>query len=348
MTPNDVSELTPAWFSETLDADVSAVEVLDAHTGTTGRARVRLTSTSSIPETLFVKLQPFTPEQREFVRVVGMGISEARFYATVGEEMPARIPKVWHSSYDESEGTFIMVLEDLEASGCRFPSDEDADVLEISEQVMDELAMLHTAYWEHDLSWLKAPTGMRTGDRGAKLAAEAADAMRSAMDQFADDLPPAFRELGELYVERFVDINGLYRRGERTLVHGDDHMGNLFIDDTGRVGFYDWAIASVLPPARDVAYYLALAVPTEIRRAEQDALIDRYCAGMAKGGVPMDASDVLEQCRIQAMYAWTGCTITAAAGSRWQPFDIGYRAMVRATETLVDLDTVDALTEQMG
>ena len=77
-TPTDVTDLTPEWFSHVLEADISGVEILDAHTGTTGRARVRLTTQASLPETLFVKLQPFLPEQREFVRMVGMGVAEAR------------------------------------------------------------------------------------------------------------------------------------------------------------------------------------------------------------------------------------------------------------------------------
>jgi hypothetical protein len=39
--PAQVSELTAAWFSQALDRDVSAVEVIDAHSGTTGRAQTR-------------------------------------------------------------------------------------------------------------------------------------------------------------------------------------------------------------------------------------------------------------------------------------------------------------------
>ena len=38
-------------------------------------------------------------------------------------------------------------------------------------------------------------------------------------------------------------MRSLWNEGERTLVHGDDHIGNLFVDD-GRTGFYDWAVAS--------------------------------------------------------------------------------------------------------
>ncbi len=347
-TPSRVEELTPAWFTEVLDADIDGVEVLDAHTGTTGRARVRLSTHADVPETLFVKLQPFLPEQREFVKMVGMGVAEARLYAAVGDELPVRIPRVWHASFDESDSSFIMVLEDLDASGCRFPSAEDDDVLDVATSLMDELAELHATYWQRDLPWLRAPSGFRNSDQGAKVAGRAADIMRSAVDQFADDMPPAFRELAELYITRYPDINALYREGERTLVHGDDHIGNLFIDGKGRTGFYDWAIASMLPGMRDVGYFLSNSLPTEIRRAEGEALVAHYCAGLAERGVTLDLSTALEQYRLYCVYSWTGCTTTAAMGSRWQPIEIGYLAMERATAAISDLDAVGLLTERLG
>ena len=346
--PTRVEELTPAWFSEVLDADVSAVEVLDAHTGTTGRARVRLSTRAPIPDTLFVKLQPFLPEQREFVKMVGMGVAEARLYAAVGDELPVRIPRVWHASFDESDSSFIMVLEDLEASGSRFLSAEDDDVLDIATSLMDELALLHATYWQRDLPWLRGPSGFRNNEQGAKVAGQAAEIMRSAVDQFADDMPPAFRELAELYITRYADINALYREGERTLVHGDDHIGNLFLDGEGRTGFYDWAIASMLPGMRDVAYFLCNSLPTDVRRKEGEALLDRYLSGLAERGVSLDRSTALDQYRLFSVYSWTGCATTAAMGSRWQPIEIGYRAMVRTTDAIDDLDAVGLLSERLG
>ena len=83
MIPARVEDLTPEWFSK-----------------------------------IFVKLQPFVAEQRKFLRQIGLGVAEARLYANVGAELPVRAPRVWHADYDESEGAFVMVLEDLQASGC--------------------------------------------------------------------------------------------------------------------------------------------------------------------------------------------------------------------------------------
>jgi hypothetical protein len=346
--PNQVSELTPAWFSEVLDANITAVDVLDAHTGTTGRARVRVAGDSSVPDTLFVKLQPFTPEQREFVRMVGMGIAEARLYATVGDELPVRIPKVWHSSFEVDDGSFIMVLEDLEASGCRFLSAEDEDVLDIAEALMDELAVLHAKYWGQDLSWLTTPSGVRNNERGANVALSAGGIMQSALDQFADEMPPEFSQLGELYITRFSDLSALYREGVRTLVHGDNHIGNLFLDADGTAGFYDWAIATSQPGMRDVSYFLCNSLPTDIRREHQEALINRYRAGLARHGITLDEQTAFDQYRLFVVYSWGGSTTTAAMGDRWQPIDIGRRAMMRGTEAIVDLDSVSLIRERLG
>ncbi len=346
--PDAVEGLTPTWFSEVLDADISAVEVLDAHTGTTGRARVRLTSDAAVPETVFVKMQPFLSEQREFVAMVGMGVAEARVYASAGDDLPVRIPRVWHSAFDEADKSFVMVLEDLDASGCRFLSAEDDDVVDVASSVMDELAALHAAYWKQDVPWLKVATGFRNDAHGARVAAMAAGLMQSALDQFADEMIPAFRALGEFYLTSFAGINELYRQGDRTLVHGDSHIGNLFLDSDGRLGFYDWAIASTLPGMRDVAYFLCNSLPTEVRRAEEGRLLARYRTGLAERGVTLDERTAFDQYRLFSVYSWSGCASTASMGSRWQPIEIGYPAMVRTTQAIADLDSLGLLRERLA
>ena len=244
------------------------MEILDAHSGTTGRARVGLTSSSDLPNSVFVKLQPFVPEQRKFLRQIGLGVAEARLYAEVGNELPVRAPRVWHSDYDRSEGAFVMVLEDLDASGCRFTGLSDDDILDVAASAMDELATLHAAYRGHELPWLRTPSGMRRKPKTPEMASRRAQFVVSAVDQFADDMPSVFRRLGDLYAERSLDIIALFSDGERTLIHGDTHSANLFVD-AGRTGFYDWAVAGRGPGVRDVAYFLCNSLPVATRRKEE-------------------------------------------------------------------------------
>ena len=156
--PAAVEDLEPRWFSEVLGLPVTAVDVLDAHSGTTGRARVGLSGSSELPVSVFVKLQPFSPEQRSFLRKVGLGIAEARLYDAVGDDLPVRIPRVWHVAV-RSRGRLVRDG----ARGPRrlrmpFPTPGDDDMLDVATSLMDELALLHAGYRGRDLPWLTPPT----------------------------------------------------------------------------------------------------------------------------------------------------------------------------------------------
>ncbi|TDO15084.1 phosphotransferase family enzyme [Mycobacterium sp. BK086] len=342
--PAAVDDLTPSWFSQALGETVTAVEVLDAHSGTTGRARVRIHS-DALPPTLFVKLQPFTPEQQTFLRQVGLGVAEARLYANLGSELPVRIPRVWHSAY-ETGGSFVMVLEDLEAAGCRFPTLGDDGMLDVARSAMTELAVLHATYRGREIPWLATPEGMRRKPDDPKTAARRTHFIRLALDQFGEEMGPAFRRLAQLYIERSGDIVGLFGGGELTLIHGDTHSGNLFVDGE-RTGFYDWAVVGRGPGMRDVAYFLCNSLSTSARRAEQDALVARYRSGLAERGVGLDERTAADQYRLFSVYSWIAAVSTAAMGSQWQPIEIARAAMILTTTAIEDLGAVDLLEERL-
>jgi hypothetical protein len=348
--PATTDELTPAWFSEVLDGDVTGVERLDAHSGTTGRAVVRLTSDDDVPDTVFVKLQPFTPERREFLRMVGLGVAEAKLYAAVGNDLPVRSPHCWHADFDDADGSFVMVLEDLAAAGCRFPTADDEHILEIAESLMDELAVLHAAFWDQELPWLGRHAlsgGVADDDEQRALMAGGAALVEMAVDQFAADLPPAFTELARTYADCYLDIAVLWDQGTKTLIHADDHVGNLFVD-RGRSGFFDWAVASRFPGMRDVAYFLCNSLPPEVRRAEERALLTRYLKRLADNGISLDRDLAEAQYRLFAVYAWLSATTTSAMGSELQPIEVGKAAMARTTEAVIDLEVLDFLRDRLG
>lgn len=347
MIPSTTDELTPEWFTEALGEAVDGVEILDAHSGTTGRARIGLTASSALPATVFVKLQPFVADQRKFLRQIGLGVAEARLYAEVGNELPVRAPRVWRSDYDEAEGAFVMVLEDLEASGCRFVNPGDDDIGDVATSAMDELAVLHAAYQDRDLGWLRTPSGMRTKPQDPEIAERRAQFVVSAVDQFAGDMPSVFRRLGELYAKRSLDIVALFNEGERTLIHGDTHSGNLFVD-AGRTGFFDWAVAGRAPGVRDVAYFLCNSLPVETRRLEGEALLGRYLSALADHGVTLDRNTADEQYRLFSVYSWIAAASTAAIGSQWQPVDVCRAALVSTTQAIEDLDAVGPLEKRLG
>src|SRR5262245_1087165 len=338
--PDRPEAITPAWLSEALagslsGAEVARVAVVDRHSGTTGRARIAVdyASGSAGPETLFVKLPPFTEAQRGLVAATDMGRREARFYEALAAETPLRVPRCYFAAHGAHRTEYICVLEDIRASGCRFPKSLEHHAREHGGHLIQALARLHAHFWEDErfaseLSWVSP--AMR-GPLGAKL-------VDQARERFAGELPPVFAELCRLYVGHHERICELWDEGGSTLIHGDTHTGNQFLDGE-RVGLYDWAVISRSPGIRDVAIFLGNSCPPEVRRSEQDGWMRAYRQELVDGGVDAPDLDVLwRRLRLAVLYGWVAATTTAAVGDRWQPIEVGMTAMRGATQACAELE----------
>jgi hypothetical protein len=347
--PESAEEITPAWMTAALagslpGADVTAVTVLEQHSGTTGRIRLALDHESEAagPPSVFVKLPPFDESQRRLVAATDMGRREARFYAGPARETPIRIPAPYYAAAGDEPTEYVMVLEDLQASGCTFASRLEPQGEEHAARLIEGLGRLHARFWDDerfDGEWSWIQPAMR-GSYGAKLVA-------SAREQFAGQLPPVFDELCALYVEHHGRITEIWDDGEQTLVHGDTHAGNQF-GDAGRVGLYDWAVISRSPGIRDVAIYLGNSCPTDLRRREQERWLRSYHGVLVDAGVDAPAFEVLwDRYRCCVLYAWVAAATTASMGSRWQPIEVGMLGMTRATDACADLDTLGALRDRI-
>jgi hypothetical protein len=345
--PSGPDAITAKWMTTALcssqpDVEVSRVEVLDQHSGTTGRMRLRLhhASGSAGPETVFVKLPPFEESQRRLVAATEMGRREARFYEGPAAEVPLRIPQPYFAAHGDEPTEYVMVLEDLEAAGCRFTTRLETHAEDHGQKIIEALARLHAHFWDDprfddELAWVQP--AMR-GSFGAML-------IDNARAQFADDFPPVFTELCRLYSENHERVCELLDVGERTLIHGDTHAGNQFTDDD-QVGLYDWAVISRSPGIRDVSIYLGNSCPAELRRSEQEPWLHAYRQVLVDAEVDAPTFDVLwERYRRSVLYAWVAATTTASMGSKWQPIEVGVLGMTRATEACADLETVEAFRE---
>lgn len=347
--PDGPAAITAEWLTEALASSapgvkVARVDVLDQHSGTTGRMRIRLTYAPGPtgPETVFVKLAPFDEAQRQLVAFTDMGRREARYYEGPATETPLRIPKPYFAAHGEEPTQYVMVLEDLQNAGCSFTTSLERHAQEHGEQVVESLARLHAHFWndarfDGELSWLQP--AMRS-PLGAQL-------IDNAVKQFAGEFPPVFSELARLYIDHWERIAELWDVGERTLIHGDTHAGNQFVDG-GKVGLYDWAVVSRSPGIRDVSIYLGNSCPTELRRREQDRWLRRYHRVLVDAGVDAPSFEVLwNRYRLAVFYAWVAATTTAAMGSKWQPLEVGQLGMRTATAACADLETVEAFREAL-
>jgi ecdysteroid kinase len=347
--PQDVDEISPAWLTSALTGscpgvEVSGVETIAQHSGTTGRLRLRLSYASgpSGPDTVFVKLPPFDESQRKMVAATDMGRREARFYEGPAAEAPLRIPRAYFAAHGEEPTEYVMVLEDLQAGGCRFSNRLEPFGAVEAGQLIEGLARLHAHFWNDprfatELDWVRP--AMR-GPFGARLVA-------GARQQFADQFPPVFTDLCLLYEEHHQRIAELMDEGEQTLIHGDTHAGNQFLDGD-QVGLYDWAVISRSPGIRDVAIYLGNSCPTDLRREHQGEWLHRYHQVLVEAGVGAPSYETLWlRFRRTTIYAWIAAATTASMGSKWQPIEVGMLGMTRATATCSDVGTVEAFREAL-
>jgi len=349
--PRTPEAITAEWLSVALGTDrgarAEAVELVDRHSGTTGRAllRVRWSGEADLPERVFAKLPPVDDTQRRMVGATDMGRREARFYADLAPRVPVRVPSTLWSGWGDDADQYLMLFEDLAVGGCDFPKGNDPEILGFAGALVDELARLHAHFadWKRFARahpWMDAP--MRN-DWGRIL-------VQAGLDAFRDVSPPEFAALGELYVAHMEAWNELLDRGPHTLIHGDCHLGNLFRDlrDGGRPGFLDWACTAHAPGLRDVAYFLCNSIPTELRRREERDLLARYREGLQAGGVDVGAFDeTWRDYRLLALTSWVAATTTAAAGSRMQPIEVGQRAMRRTNAAVQDLETLPLLRAEL-
>jgi aminoglycoside phosphotransferase (APT) family kinase protein len=340
--PVEVEDITAEWLEDVLGTSLQSIEIAEAHSGTTGRARVLLAHDDPrVPRSVFVKLAPFDAGQRAFVEQIGMGLCEARFYAELAAEVPVRHPHPWYAAHDAA-GRYVMVLEDLSAVGARYPGHADRDLPAFVERTVDAFAALHAPFWasprfapKGDLAWVE----QRSRSYGS-----AAPLVSFAAEQLGASLPHASRRLAEVYLPRADAIAALLADGTPTLVHGDAHLGNMFVDG-GTPGFLDWAMVSAAPGLRDVAYFLGNSVPTELRRERERALIGRYAERLRERGIGLDLDAAWQQYRLQLITAWIAAVVTAAMGSQWQPIEIGMAATARADAAIEDHGVVGLLTK---
>ena len=144
---------------------------------------------------------------------------------------------------------------------------------------LEELARLHATTWqaEHVASqtWLESRLPTYLEFRGI-------DDIRKNFDgPNGRGVPTGTRDAGRL-VEAF---RALVRRtaasAEWCVVHGDAHVGNVFVDAAGRPGFVDWQMVQRNPWYLDVGYHIASALSVEERERHEHDLLAHYAERLA-------------------------------------------------------------------
>lgn len=345
--PPAADGITPEWLTLALQArhpgvEVASVEVVGRREVTNAHARLEVgyRAGRSGPATLFCKMAPTDPTRRASIINTGMGRRESLFYQFLADRVPMRVPEA-HVSRLGEDGQFVLLLEDIDTSGCRVSDGTWGITPDAAATALEDLARLHLQFGDpgrrRDLApWIE-PARPSTSYVSTTL--------RYGLDHHRERLSDQFAKVAELYIERKDWLHDLWQTGPKAVVHGDTHIGNLFVDGD-RVGFLDWGMVSVTTPLRDISYFINMALDIEDRRRHERDLLRHYLdAWNGGGGEPMSFEQAWQAHRLHAAYCVpASCQIVTfppdATAAR-QVFAAAFLA--RAEAAVSDLDPLGAI-----
>lgn len=305
--PTSTDDISVDWLTAALGLPVTTIDVhpIGQGEGFMGQlARVTVDGVRSV----IVKMPTADPGGRALGGMMRVWEREHRFYTEVAPRMHGvRVPRCFSSSADP----WVLVLEDLAPAS---PGNQVAGPsLEQAQRVVDTAAALHGAWFDHpdlaELTWMPDIADPMSAAVGAMFPL----GWPTFLARYADSLPERVLRWCEAFAPRVVEWIASYADWPFTLIHGDFRLDNMFFAPDGSVTLIDWQLAMRAPSTTDLVYFLGTNLPTEMRRAVQASLIDRYAAGLRAQGVPTEWSDPTRITRGYAEGVLFYCTSFAAS-----------------------------------
>ncbi|HEX4190266.1 MAG TPA: phosphotransferase [Marmoricola sp.] len=335
-------DLSTAWLSQVLGAEVTGFDVARVGTGQMGSCfRITLDGAPELPASTLLKLPNGDAAARSMV--AGAYRSEVRFYTEILSTVGIRTPQCYATTAVTEDGRFSMLLEDMapaeqgdQIAGCTPDQARSAAV---------NLAGLHGPRWS-DPTLLEIDGITLSGPDDAELLASVyGPATETFFEQLGDALSAETRETLLACVEVAVAWS-LARQSERFgLVHGDYRLDNLLFNAPGvtpPVSAVDWQTLSLGLPTRDLAYLLGTGLSVEDRRTHESELVAAYHAALVAHGVTDYSAELCWEDYCFSMVQGPLVSVFGCAyGARTERGDAMFAAMVERSCTAIrDLGTL--------
>jgi hypothetical protein len=290
--PRYPADVTPEWLSAALSERRPAVEVSDVdvvaigtgQTGATYRVTARyVTDPGDLPQTFVIKL----PAQDDTVRDrVGIGYrSECAFYSYVVDRVQVPTPQCFYCEITKDAMDFALLLAD------EAPAVQGDQLAGCGEQearlAVSALAGLHAPSW-CDPVWLDFP-GIAFGRPDEAGASGMGEVARMSADitlgKLGDRMTAEDRETFRTAMG-LVEPWLLAEYDRFALLHGDYRLDNMLFDpDRTRVSVVDWQTLGVGLPTRDLAYFTATSLNSQLRASIEEDLVADYHRALSDCGV---------------------------------------------------------------
>lgn len=354
--PRDARDITAEWLTDVLchehpGARVTEFQVTQGTSQTTSRAGVFVEYNAAgreagLPTELYVKTTTALG-QRLLLGGSHMLHGETLFYTRFRPRIEMEAPLGYWGGVDERSWRSMILMEDIATTrGATFIEPTTPLTRAQVEDIVVNLAACHGAWWDDpELRALKT-----THDHLRYVSGFVDMGRRCAVgiEKARDVVPPAIKGAAERLwkgTARALEIAAT--RQPQTLLHGDPHVGQLYVTGDGRLGLTDWQSIMSGGWGYDFGYLVGSACELEDRRAWEGDLLELYLATLGEaGGSPPGFDDAWEIYRESLCYpctAWSFAYGRAFYQPEMQP-DGTCRKVIRRLATAVDdLGTFDAL-----
>ncbi len=330
-------EITEEWLGGVLGRpELQIADVTRIGTGQMSQShRVRLADGDSV----VVKLASTDPNSRGTGVGMGAYAREISFYRDLAERIGGPLAACHLAEYDEAEGWFTLVLEDIEGAeqgdqiaGCTVHEARLA-MLSLARLHAPVLGDLHVGA----LPWLNQVSPINQALMTALLP--------GFLERYADRIEPAHVEV----CERFVAAADAWmedRRPPSGLVHGDYRLDNLLFG-ANWCKVVDWQTCSWGPAMLDASYFLGGGLSIEDRRAHERELVGVYHEELCRlGATGLSAETAWEEYRRQAFHNLLMAIVASMVVERTDRGDDMFMATTaRGAQQVLDLGALELLPE---
>lgn len=301
--PATIDDVNAAWVAEATGLAVTdiGIELIGVGIGVSSAVyRLTLTGTD-VPDTLVLKLAALDEAAVFTSSMLTMYVKEVKFFDELAGQSPIRVPKGYGGACAPEGAPYYLFMEDM--GGHRVVDQLDGMTMADAEQAVDELAKWHAQFWG------KAAHHESTG---AALSIDA-DIYKGVLPVvFAEgwekiqaemEVSPTIADVAPRWIAKLNDMLDGLATAPTTVVHGDYRADNIFFDADGKVVLLDFQLTGGATGAYDLAYFVTQSLLPEVAATNEQALFDRYVAGLIAAGVPeAETGRLWEDYRVAALF----------------------------------------------
>jgi len=351
--PGTLDDVTPEWLTAALSQKYSEIKVtsskVDGFMGfKQNKSRIHLKynkagKDAGLPASMIIKGSFPGYEAKDNI-VDFSNLAEAVSYRDIFSKLELNYPYTYYIGTETKKNVLsVMLLEDLAGRGARYFSVLDSLNYGQVMAFVDAMARFHAQTWQSPEFASGGEWGPESfsGKNTSHLYTEYFGKLIQAKEW--DDnvisprgaaLPRNLRDRDHMQAawDRLLEV---LQSCPQVIVHGDEHLGNLFMEQNGTPGFLD----PFARPDRWVLGYTYMTITgMDIidRRNWEEPLLAHYLDTLTKYGAPAPSFE-------EAWYAYRCATIYPLLvwinnSGKWQPEYINTANSVRAGMAVLDHD----------